>query len=349
MWTITLRDLQYRRRQFGIAVVGATLVFALTLVLTGISSGFRHEARETVSAFDADAWVVPRGVTGPFTSQSTIPASEARRVKREPGVRDAEPLAEFGHVASLPDGGTENVNVIGHSIGRLGDPAWGQGAARPRPGQAIVDQRLGVEEGDRITISSKQLRVVDVVRDRSYFAGVPIVYVGLRDAQAIAFEGRDVATVIVTQGAPRRVPRGFVALTSDAVTEDMLEPLDGAIVSIDILRLLMWVVAAVIIGAVTYLSALERTRDFAVLKAVGGSSRSLALSLAAQAALASLLAAGLAAGLAQLLRPAFPMPVTIGAGAYVVLAAVALAVGLLSSLAALRRVMRVDPALAFAG
>ena len=33
MWTITLRDLQYRRRQFGIAVVGATLVFALTLVL----------------------------------------------------------------------------------------------------------------------------------------------------------------------------------------------------------------------------------------------------------------------------------------------------------------------------
>jgi putative ABC transport system permease protein len=111
----------------------------------------------------------------------------------------------------------------------------------------------------------------------------------------------------------------------------------------------MWVVAAVIIGAVTYLSALERTRDFAVLKAVGGSSRSLALSLAAQAALASLLAAGLAAGLAQLLKPAFPMPVTIGAGAYVVLAAVAIAVGLLSSLAALRRVIRVDPALAFAG
>jgi putative ABC transport system permease protein len=270
-------------------------------------------------------------------------------VKREPGVRDAQPLAEFGHVAALPGGGVENVNVIGHSIGRLGDPAWGRGAARPRPGQAIVDQRLGVEEGDRITIASKRLRVVDVVHDRSYFAGVPIVYVGLRDAQAIAFEGRDVATVIVTQGAPRRVPRGFVALTSDAVADDLLKPLDGAIVSIDILRLLMWIVAAVIIGAVTYLSALERTRDFAVLKAVGGSSRSLALSLAVQAALASLLAAGLAAGLAQLLKPAFPMPVTIGGGAYAVLGAVAIAVGLLSSLAALRRVMRVDPALAFAG
>jgi len=349
MWTITLRDLQYRRRQFGIAVVGATLVFALTLVLTGISSGFRHETRVTMSAIDADAWVVPRGVTGPFTSQSTIPARVARQVGREPGVRDAQPLAEFGHVARLPGGDVENVNVIGHAIGRLGDPAWGRGVAPPRPGQAVVGERLGVEVGDRITISSTHLRVVDVLRDRSFFAGVPIVYLGLRDAQAIAFEGRDVATTIVTRGFPRRVPRGYVALTSDAVGDDMLQPLDGAITSIDILRLLMWIVAAVIIGAVTYLSALERLRDFAVLKAVGGSSRSLALSLAAQAVLASLLAAGLAAGLAQLLKRAFPMPVTISLGAYLVLAAVAIAVGLLSSLAALRRVVRVDPALAFAG
>jgi putative ABC transport system permease protein len=43
------------------------------------------------------------------------------------------------------------------------------------------------------------------------------------------------------------------------------------------------------------------------------------------------------------------MPVTIGAGAYLALAGVAIAVGVLSSLAALRRVVRVDPALAFAG
>ena len=44
MWTITLRDLEFRRRQFAIAVVGAGLAFALTLVLAGMSAGFRHEA-----------------------------------------------------------------------------------------------------------------------------------------------------------------------------------------------------------------------------------------------------------------------------------------------------------------
>ena len=90
MWTITLRDLQFRRRQFTIAVVGAGLAFALALVLTGMSAGFRHEARETVQAIGVDAWVLPRGVSGPFTSDSPMPAELARRVS---GGGQAEPVA----------------------------------------------------------------------------------------------------------------------------------------------------------------------------------------------------------------------------------------------------------------
>src|SRR5262249_5286319 len=123
MWTITLRDLQFRRRQFAIAVVGAGLAFALALVLTGISAGFRHEARETVDGIGADSWLVPRGVEGPFTSQSTMPVALSDSIK---GVEQAEPLVEFPGVAEVPGGDDVNVNVIGHSIGELGDPIWGR-------------------------------------------------------------------------------------------------------------------------------------------------------------------------------------------------------------------------------
>ena len=111
----------------------------------------------------------------------------------------------------------------------------------------------------------------------------------------------------------------------------------------------MWIVAVVIIGAVTYMSALERVRDFAVLKAVGSSSRSLAASLAAQSIIASAAAAVLGAGIAQLLKPLFPVPVTITSDAYVALPVIAIVIGVLSSLTALRRAVGVDPALAFAG
>src|SRR4051812_46406725 len=87
MWTITLRDLQYRGRQFGIAVAGAALVFALALLLTGISVGFRTEARDTVKAIGADSWVVEKGSAGPFTSQQTISPGVLRALRAEPGVR----------------------------------------------------------------------------------------------------------------------------------------------------------------------------------------------------------------------------------------------------------------------
>jgi putative ABC transport system permease protein len=51
-----------------------------------------------------------------------------------------------------------------------------------------------------------------------------------------------------------------------------------------------------------YMSALERVRDFAVLKAVGATTRTLVLSLAAEAVLTCLIAAALAIATLRSLR-----------------------------------------------
>jgi putative ABC transport system permease protein len=344
--TITLRDLQYRRRQFGIAVLGASLVFALTLLLTGMSAGFVKETQVTVDSVGADAWLVPRGVPGPFSSDVALPASAAAAVARTPGVDAAAPLVEFGYRARRADGSVEPVNVIGRPAGGLS----GDETSAPGPGRAAVSDRLDVEPGETIVLAGRRLEVDTVVEGASYFAGVATVYLDLRDAQAIGFGGRPLANAIVTRGTPSGgLPPSLVARTPAEIEDDLRTPVKNAASTIDAIRLLMWLVAALIIGAVTYLSALERLRDFAVLKAVGGSSRTLGLSLTAQAVLAALVAALLAVGLAQLMRPAVTIPVVSEAGAIVLLLGVAVLVGILSSLAALRRALSVDPALAFAG
>ena len=49
MLAITLADLRMRFRQFLIAVVGAGLMFALALLLTGMVSGFHNEIDRTVA------------------------------------------------------------------------------------------------------------------------------------------------------------------------------------------------------------------------------------------------------------------------------------------------------------
>ena len=61
MLAITIQDLRFRGRQFLIAVGGAGLVFAMTLLLTGLAAGFRVEIVQTVQAMGAQSWVVGAG------------------------------------------------------------------------------------------------------------------------------------------------------------------------------------------------------------------------------------------------------------------------------------------------
>ncbi len=67
------------------------------------------------------------------------------------------------------------------------------------------------------------------------------------------------------------------------------------------------------------------------------------------AVLAAVLAAALAVGVSRLMEPAVTLPVVFEAGAAVLLLVVAFVVGVLASLVALARALRVDPALAFGG
>ena len=63
--------------------------------------------------------------------------------------------------------------------------------------------------------------------------------------------------------------------TNAAILSDLRRPLKKATSTISFLRVLLWIIAAGIIGSVLYLQAIERTRDFAVFKATGVSSRTL--------------------------------------------------------------------------
>jgi putative ABC transport system permease protein len=158
-----------------------------------------------------------------------------------------------------------------------------------------------------------------------------------------------VISAVLVDGEPTSVPDGTVALPADEIAQDTLNPLEGAIASVDFVRILLWVVAAVIIGSVVYLSALERQRDFAVLKAIGTSNRTLLASLALQAMIVALAAVAIAAVVQVFLAPVFPLKVTVPSRAFWQLPLFAVVIALLAGLAGMRRVARSDPALAFAG
>ena len=120
-------------------------------------------------------------------------------------------------------------------------------------------------------------------------AGLPLVFVELGTAQDLAFQSRDVVvSACCSTAPPGRAPPARSCASADDVADDALGPLEDAIASVDLVRALLWLVTAVIIGAVVFLSALERQRDFAILRAMGTPRRALLLAVAAQAVLIAL-------------------------------------------------------------
>lgn len=347
MLAVTLHDLRYRARQFLIAVVGAGLVFAMALLLTGLSNSFRVEIRRTVDSVGADAWVVPAGSTGPFTSFGALPADTVGEVAAAPGVVRADPLVIIPSTTEV-DGEVRSLRLIGHRLDGMGAPEVIEGRSAGARGEAVVDKRLGLQLGDSLTLAGTDLDIVGRVSGLSLLGGVPNLYLSAEDATAIAFQGAPLITAVVTEGTPTGPVGDLTVLSSAAVEADTAHAMADAISSIDNSRTLMWIVAAIIVAALMYVSSLERLRDFAVLKSLGSSSRLLFFGVALQAVIVSLLAAAFALAASGLMRPMFALPIAVPSSAFVVLPVVAIAVGILSSLVALRRATAVDPSSAFA-
>jgi putative ABC transport system permease protein len=212
-----------------------------------------------------------------------------------------------------------------------------------------VSSTLGRHVDDLLQVGAVTLRIVGIVPNSTALAKTPNLFLTTEGLQQLAYNGQPMVTSIGIVGTPRQLPKGYQTLDRAAAVGDLMLPLKVAFDAITIVAVLLWVVAALIVGSVVYLSALERLRDFAVFKAIGAPTRSILAGLALQAVVVALLAAVLGIAFTQLLAPLFPMTVVVPTRAYLALPVIAIVTGLLASVAGLRRAVAVDPALAFGG
>jgi putative ABC transport system permease protein len=349
MLAVTFADLWFRARQFLIAVIGIGLVLALALGLSGLVDGFHAEVASTVDAVGATSWVMAPSAHGRLTAFAAFPATTATAVARDPGVRRASPVLLAPEQVVLVNGSPvpRTVNLMGVQPGGLGDPQVVSGHGLSGTHQAVVDSKVGAPVGSVLVLGGRSYPVVGVVDNRTLDGGVPLVYMPLPTVQQAVIGGRPLITAVATSGTPTTVPAGLVVLTPTSVVTDTVAALGSAVSSIDNTRTLMWIIAAAIVASMLYVAALERKRDFAVLKALGSSSASLFLSLVLEAVVVTLFAALLAEILSIFMGPLFAQPIDITPGARAVLPLIAVTVGVIASVSALRRVTGADPATAF--
>jgi putative ABC transport system permease protein len=268
------------------------------------------------------------------------------RVARARGVRSAEPLVAFRHVARV---GSDQrvVNVIAVPRGGIVRPRLVAGRPIRSAGEVVADERARFDIGDTFTLGRHRLRVVGLVRNLTYFGGTPTLLLSLGDGRRIAYDGRALASAVITRGVPVGPLPGLRVMDRAAVRDDLMRPMRAATSTIAVLALLLSVVAAGIVGLMTYMSGLDRLVDFAVFKAIGVRTGRLLGGLVLQSltlALGSALAATVAA---IAIKPVFPIVVHLSLATCSMLVGLALLVGLLVSLVSIRQCAHVDPAIAF--
>ena len=348
MLSAALRDMQWRRRRLVIAIISTGLVFAMTLALTGLANGFRLDAKRTVDSLGVDAFVVKAGAAGPFLASTPFAQVDVARVAGEPGVVAAGPLAI---VATAVKEGTSVRNVIAFGAPEHGPgmPRVYEGRAPSTPGEAAVSNALGRHAGDDLQVGAHTLRIVGIMPNSVCPGNTPNIFLTTEGLQQLAYNGQPLITSIGIVGTPRQIPIGYQTFDRAAGVNDLMGSLKTAMDGITIMAVFLWIVAALIVGSVVYLSALERVRDFAVFKAIGVPTRSILAGLSLQAVVVALLAAVLGIVLSQALAPIFPLTVVVPLIFYVALPLIAIVIGLLPSIGGLRRAVAVDPALAFGG
>lgn len=345
MWRLSARDLQFRLRRFLIAIAVTALVFAIAVAIDGIKQTIGSEPASLVRSFSADVWVVPQGSTGVFTTTALLPAGVVDELRATPGVESAEPVvAAFTTVTS---GERRNVNVIGFDL-EAGSHRLLEGRAARSVDEAVVGAGLGARLGERLETTSGSFTVVGRVAGLRYNGGTPTVVLSVEGAQQALLGGLEVVMGVAVRGDPSALPAGSATTTDELAIADLRLTLESASSTIDFVAFLTWLIAAGVIGAIVYLTAIERSRDFAVLRATGSPNRLIVGGLMIQSLFVSVVSAALAIPVASVLRLGMPMPVTLSGESVVRIIAVGVVVGVAASLAAVRRALTTDPALAFA-
>jgi putative ABC transport system permease protein len=349
MLAVTLADLWFRARQFLIAVIGVGLVLAVALAVTGLADGFHAEVQNYVDSVGGSNWVMAKAAEGRVTPFAAFPLADVAVIGRQPGVRQASPIVFAGSQVLHVEGSVtpQTVNLVGIAPGGLGAPHVVSGHGVTGAGEAVVDSKVTAQLGTTVHAGGQSFTVVGLVHGATMLGGVPLVYMTVAAVDQVVTGGKPLVTAVAVDGTPAHVPAGLVVLAPSTVVSDTMGQLKSAVSSINSTRWLMWIIAAVIVASMLYVAALERKRDFAVLKALGSSSRTLFLSLVLEAIFVTLLAAVLAEVVASLLTPTFAQPIDITTDARLALPLVAVVVGIVASVTALRRVTGADPAAAF--
>ncbi len=358
---LAVRELLRRPGRFGVVGGALTVLVLLLLFLGGLLDGLYLNSTGAVRTLDADAIVFSDDARQSFL-RSEITAELRDRIERIDGV-DAVGGLGFALLGVQIPGETETSDaaVTGYELAsdELPDP--------PAPGEAHADRQLadaGAAVGDEVLVGPAEvpLTIVGFVDDTNYLqqGGLWVEPGTWRDVLAqnrpdavVPDDSFQALVVRVSDGADAEAVAASIdeaTGSTDTLSEtETISAIPGiteqnatftAVIGVTVF------VAGLVVALFFALLTLERLGLYAVLKAFGGSSRTLVAGVVVQSVVVTVVAfavgAALTFALVQIVPSGIPLQLEAARALSTFFSVTVAAV--IGALVSLRRIIKIDPA-----
>ncbi len=372
---LAFRNLVHDKARLAATIAGLTFAVILIGVQLGLYLGVRKIITDMVDHTAAQLWIVPFGTQSIEESYPLLGDHERHEALATPGVERVMPLVVSFADWDRPDGGLTHVVVIGTDAEDGSLAPWSlrsgdwtdiksfngvavDGTYLSELGVAGIGSRAGIEFG----IESHSLRVKALTEGIRSFTQAP--YVFTTNARAREFFGvpEDKSTFFLVKTAPQAdiggIQKRIAASLPDAEvltkaafrSRSISHWLFGTKVGISLIfgTILGVIIGMVIVAQTLYSATLDHVKEFAVLRMFGSSAGYLYRVILTQATLISL--AGFALGalgvvLVHRWSQQTALPIVVPGSLFAAMLIVSLAIGAVSAITAVLKVLRVDPAI----
>jgi putative ABC transport system permease protein len=372
IYRLASRNLWHDRLRFVATVVGIVFSIVLVTVQLGLYLGFGRTVTTMIDHALADLWVMPVG-TKCFEDPSLLDERKRFQALSINGVAQAIPVIIGFADWQIPAGGTTPVFIVGSDLRSGGLLPWnlvaGSLEALAIPGAVAVDRsyfnRLGISGiGSTAEIREQKVEVRAVTRGIRSFTTTPYVFTTADRARAYTGVSPSKITFLLVRVAPGVDVDSVRRRLKDNLGDvDVLTPTEfrdrsssfwlfdtGAGFALFAGALLGMIVGTVIVAQTLYSSTKDHLNEFATLRAMGSSRTYIHKVIICQALISAVIGFVLATviGLAVVAATAdTALPIVMTPALTFGLFAATVVMCVISAIAAIVQVTRIDPSMVF--
>lgn len=361
---IALREIFFAKGRFALMSTVIALISLLLIMLSGLTAGLAHQSTSAIAGLPADQIAFDAGEGAEQEAsytRSRVTTSQVHDWKATMGVNEAEPLGitqTLAETTGEKDTSTQ-ITVFGAPLGGFATPD------SLASGGIVVSETvaadLGVTADDSLSVAGEIFPISATIPDQ-WYSHTPVVWMS-QDAWKQITPGTSastVGTVILSQMVDGANTAEVTATANQQANTLSMTPEESFSAlasytsehgSLTLIQGFLYAICALVVGAFLSVWTVQRTREIAIIRALGASTKRVLSDALFQAAIIVAIGAGTGTGLG-LIAGVFASrvaPFSIGIMTTLVPGLGIIASGLVAALVSVRRVIKVNPLLALGG